>query len=189
MNLLNEASDSKFLTRKWNIANDQSNANYDVGNKIIYSTEVSKSNLYNYNDVCILVGGNIVIAGNTAVRVTFKNCALLTKCITKTDGATMDDAENLDLVMPNYNLIEYISNYSDTTGSLWFYSKNEEANFNNVTAADDDNFKSFKYQTKLTGSTAAANGILEDPTIATLLKYLSAFWRSRKLLLINCKVN
>ena len=47
MNLLNEASDSKFLTRKWNIANDQSNANYDVGNKIIYSTEVSKSDLEN----------------------------------------------------------------------------------------------------------------------------------------------
>ena len=45
LNLLNEASDSKFVTRKWNIVNDQSNANHDVGNEIIYSTEVLKSNL------------------------------------------------------------------------------------------------------------------------------------------------
>ena len=45
LNLLNEASNSKFLTRKWNIVNDQSNANYDVGNEIIYNTEVLKSHL------------------------------------------------------------------------------------------------------------------------------------------------
>ena len=43
LNILNEASDSKFVTRNWNIVNDQSNANYSVGNEIIYSTEVLKS--------------------------------------------------------------------------------------------------------------------------------------------------
>ena len=41
LNLLNEARDSKFVTRKWSIINDQSNANYNVGNEIIYNTEVS----------------------------------------------------------------------------------------------------------------------------------------------------
>ena len=46
LNLLNEASNSKFFTRKWNIANDQRNANFNVGNKIIYNTEVLKSNLF-----------------------------------------------------------------------------------------------------------------------------------------------
>ena len=50
LNLLNEESNSKFVTRKWNIVNDQSNANYDVGNYIIYNTEVLKSNLCDFND-------------------------------------------------------------------------------------------------------------------------------------------
>ena len=47
----------------------------------------------------------------------------------KTGETTMDDAENLDLVMPTYNLIEYSSNYSKTTESLLFYSKDESTNF------------------------------------------------------------
>ena len=47
LNLLNEASDSKFMTRKWNVVKSQSNTNYDVGNEIIYNTEVLKSNLCN----------------------------------------------------------------------------------------------------------------------------------------------
>ena len=50
LNLLNEASDSKFVTRKWKIVNEQSNANYDVGHKIVYNTEVLKSNLCDFND-------------------------------------------------------------------------------------------------------------------------------------------
>ena len=49
----------------------------------------------------------------------------------KIDGTTTHDAENLDLVMPMYNLIEYGSNYSETTTSLWFYSRDEANNFNN----------------------------------------------------------
>ena len=43
LNLLNEANDSKFVTRKWNIVNDQSNANYDAGNETVFNTEVLKS--------------------------------------------------------------------------------------------------------------------------------------------------
>ena len=61
LNLLNEASDSKFVTRKCNIVNDQSNANYGVGNEVIYNTEVLKSNLRDYNHAYILVRGNITI--------------------------------------------------------------------------------------------------------------------------------
>ena len=55
LNLVNEASEYKFVTGKWNIGNDQSNANYDVGNEIVYNTEVLKSNLRNYGDAYILV--------------------------------------------------------------------------------------------------------------------------------------
>ena len=50
-------------------------------------------------------------------QVSFENCATFTKCICKIDGTTIDDAEDLDLVMPVYNLIEYSSNYTETTGS------------------------------------------------------------------------
>ena len=67
LNLLNEANDSKFVTRKWNIVNDNLKVNYGVGNKIIYNTEALKSNLCDYNDAYILVRGNITV---TAARAT-----------------------------------------------------------------------------------------------------------------------
>ena len=57
-NLLNEASDSKFVTQKWNLVNDQSNRNYDEENEIIYNTGLSKSSLCYYNDTCILTRGD-----------------------------------------------------------------------------------------------------------------------------------
>ena len=108
LNLLNEVNDSKFVTRKWNIVNDNSNANYGVGSEIIYNKEILNSNLCDYNDAYILVRGNITIIEYQKARVAFKNCAPFTKCIIKIDGTTIDDAEDLDLLMPMYNLIEYI---------------------------------------------------------------------------------
>ena len=106
LNLLNEASDSKFTTRKWNMVNDQSNANYDIGNKIIYNTEVLKSNLCDYNDACILAKGDIAITGHQAAEVAFKNFLPFTKDITKINETTIDNADDSNLVMPMYNLIE-----------------------------------------------------------------------------------
>ena len=55
LNVLNESNDFKFMTRKWNIANDQSIANYDVEKKFIYNAEVLKSNLCDYGDAYFLV--------------------------------------------------------------------------------------------------------------------------------------
>ena len=95
-NLLNKANNSKFVTRKWNIVNDQSNANHDEGNDIIHNTEVLKSTLCDYNDTYILVGSDTTVTA-PATQVSFKNCALFTKCITKIDGATIDDVEELEL--------------------------------------------------------------------------------------------
>ena len=128
LNLLNEPNDSKFMSRKWNTVKCQSNRNYDVENEIIYNTKVLKSNLCDYNDVYILVRGSVANIGHQVIQVAFKNCAPFTKCITKIDGTTMDDAEDSDLAMPMYNLIEYSSNNSETTGNLWFYSKDEATN-------------------------------------------------------------
>ena len=121
LNLLNEVNNSKFLTTKLNIVNDNSNANYNERNEVIYNMEVLKSTLCDQNDAYILVTGDITITGDNGAEVAFKNCAHFIICITKIDGTTIDDAEDLDLVMPIYNLLECSSNYSDTKGSLWFF--------------------------------------------------------------------
>ena len=87
--------------------------------------------------------------------------------------------------MPMYNLIEYSGNYSDTSGSLWGF-KRDEIN-NNADVNNDDNAPSFKYKASLIGRTRA-NGIKNEVNIAVPLKYLSNFWRSLETPLINCKV-
>ena len=87
-------------------------------------------------------------------EVSFNNCAAFTKCISKIDGTTKNGAEDLYLVMPMYNLIEYSSNYSKITGRLSFYSKDEANNFN-AEIANNHDLKSFKYKTKLLENTVA----------------------------------
>ena len=78
-----------------------------------------QSNIFYYNDDYILVRGDITIIGrNFAAEVTFKNCAPFIEFITKVDGTATGDAEDLDLIMPMYNLLEHSSNYSNTTGTL-----------------------------------------------------------------------
>ena len=77
-------------------------------NGVIYNTEVVKSNICDYNDAYILVKGDITIAArNPVTNVAFKNCESFIKCITKIDGTTIDDVEDLDLVTLMYNLLEY----------------------------------------------------------------------------------
>ena len=83
LNLLKEANNSKFVRRQWNTVNDQSNVNHDEGNKIIYNTEVLKSNLCGYNDSYILVRGDITATTAPATQVSFENYAPFSKCITK----------------------------------------------------------------------------------------------------------
>ena len=113
--MLNEASNSKFVSRKSNIINHNSNTNYGVGSEIIYNRVVLKPNLSDYNNASILLTGNIAIIGHQLTQVAFKNCAQFTKYITMIDRTSIDHAEDLDLVMLIYNLIEhsnYSSNYS-----------------------------------------------------------------------------
>ena len=98
LNLLNEASNSKFVTRKWNIVNDNSESNYDATNEITYNTGILKSNACDYSDVYIFVRGDITVVAASATQVAFENCAPFTKYITKIDETTIDDAEDLDLV-------------------------------------------------------------------------------------------
>ena len=126
---------SKFATRKWYVINDQNNTDYGGGNEdsttVKFETKVIKSNLCDYSDAYILVTGDITATGGDAnTRVAFKNCAPFTKCITHINDEHVDNADNLDIIMPMYNLIEYSDNYSDTSGSLWHF-KRDEQNINN----------------------------------------------------------
>ena len=145
-----------------------------------------------YADSYILVKGTITITGagdNAGERqaderdkgVTFKNCAPFTKCITKIDNADIDNAHDIDIVKPMYNLIEYSDNYSKTFGSLWKYYKDDPND--NLT-----DFESFKSKVKITGKTPN-NGNTTDVEIIVPLKYLNSFWRTLEMPLINCEVN
>ena len=87
--------------------------------------------------------------------------------------------------MPMYNLIEYSDNYSDSSGNLWGLKRDEIANNSNVT--NDDDALSFKCIANLIANTYA-DGTKEGVKIAAPVKYLSNFWRSLEIPLINCKV-
>ena len=101
MNLLNQSSYSKFVSGSWDIVNDQWNANYSVGNEIIYITELLKSNLGDYNVAYILISGDVTVTGcNAETQAAFENCATFDTFITKIDETTIDYAEDLDLVTP-----------------------------------------------------------------------------------------
>ena len=141
---------SKFAARKWYVINDQNNTDYGEGNEdsttVKFETKVIKSNLCDYSDAYILVTGNITATGGDAkTRVAFKNCTLFRKCIAHINNEHVDNADNLDIIMPLYNLIEYSDNYSDTLRSLRQFKRDKQnmnnGNFANVTTADSSSFK------------------------------------------------
>ena len=86
--------------------------------------------------------------------------------------------------MPMYNLIGYRDNYSDATGSLWGFKRDVVTNNTNV--ANNNNVPSFKYKGNLIGNTEI-DGTKKGVKIPIPLKYLSNFWSSLEMLLINCK--
>ena len=128
-NLLDSASNqpSKFRTRNWVEINDESKESYKPGSNINFKTTMVRSNLCDYADAYILVKGTIIIteAGDERNKqVIFKNCAPFTKCISTINNTDIDHAQDIDIVMPKYNLTEYSHNYSKISGRLWQYSKN-----------------------------------------------------------------
>ena len=151
-----------------------------------------KSSSCDYSDALILVKETITITGagaNLPGRQAdkrdkgeiFKNCAPSINSKTEINNAEIDNAKDIDIVMPMYNLIEYSDNYSKTSGSLWQYYKDEP----NDNLADSESFKS---KIKITGNTPA-DGNTKDVEIIVPLKYLSNFWRTLEMPLINCEVN
>ena len=163
---------SKLRTRNWVEINDESRGNYPNGD-IRFKTTMLRSNLCDYADSYILEKGLITITGagdDAAVRqadernkgLTFKNCAPFTKCISRINNTDIDNAHDIDIAMPMYNLIEYSDNYSKTSGSLWQYYKDDPND--NLT-----NSESFKSKVKITANTPN-KGNTKDLEIIVLLK-------------------
>ena len=124
INLLDkDDTDSKhFATKKWYIINDENNTYYGVNKDtgednpdiIKYDTRVLKPNLCDYAEAYILVDATIrAAAADANTRLALKNCAPFTKCNLEINAEHVDTAENIDIVMPMYNLIEYLDNYQD----------------------------------------------------------------------------
>ena len=158
-----------------------------------------KSSLCDYSDAYILVKGTITVnntaaagaaVNNTNKKVIFKNCAPFTNCISEINNTQVDNAEDIDIVMPMYNLIEYSDNYAKTTGNIWQYCKDIPArDAHNIIEefTGGNTTDSFNFKAKITGQTGP-NGT-KDVEIMVPLKYLSNFWRSLEMPLINCEVN
>ena len=200
INLLNkDDTDSKhFATKKWYIINDENNNNYGVNKDtgennpdiIMYNTRVLKPNLCDYAEAYILVDGTIrAAASNANTRLALKNCAPFTKCNLEINDEHVNTAENLDIVMPMYNLIEYSDNYQDSSATLYQYKRDEPPDGDLFPNSAVDNSSSFKYEVELLGDPVVANNTARrNVKVVVPLKYLSNFFRSLEMPLINCKI-
>ena len=203
---------SKFVTRDYDRVNSLSNT-YNENKSIRFKTPILRSHLCDYVDVYILVNGTITVTANAGAnnirdkknrKLILKNNAPFVSCIPRINGELTEDAYDLDVVMPMYNLLEYSKNYRKTIGSLYNYYRDKLTNdnipvnnvFNNVRVV---NSNTFKYKNKIIGNTynvdagaagydANKNGT-QTIELAIPLKYLVNFWRALNMPLISCEVS
>ena len=190
INLLdsNDNESQKFATKIWYVINDQNNGNnaYDNGEDgttIKFETKVIKPNLCNYSDPYILVIGNIQNKPANSV-VAFKNCAPFRTCDVTINDELVEKPEDLEIVMPMYNLLEYSDNYQDSTGSLYQFKRDEPPD-DNANVANDTT--SWVYKSKLISTTDDNN--VNNVKLVVPLKYVSNFFRSLEMALVNCKID
>ena len=155
-----------------------------------------RSDLCDCSDAYIVMKEKITVTRPNSVlydkKLAFKNNAPFTSCTSKINNTFFDNAEDLDVVMPMYNLFEYSKNYRKTTGSFWNYYRDEPnsglgGDNNNVNYSIKDS-KSFDYKTSITGK-LEGNNTEKEVEIVVPLKYLSNFWRTLNMPLINCEIN
>ena len=167
INLLNNTENeySKFATKKWYVIDSESKGNYSEDEEIKFLTRSIESSLCNYSDAYISVTGDIRATPNSATQVIFKNCAPFEKCRTEINETFVDEADIINITIPMYNLIEYSDNYSDTSGSLFNFKRDEIEQDADLTI---NNASSFKYKANLIGNTVAdgANRKKENVKIA-----------------------
>ena len=201
---------SKLVTRQYVKVNSLSNT-YNENKSIRFKTAMLRSNLCNYSDAYILVKGTITVNGivngaeNKILRrnrpLILKNNAPFVSCMTKINNEFIEDADDLDIVMPIYNLLEYSKNYRKTISSLYNYYRDElsdDNNPNNFPNTNVVNSNTFKYKNKITGNTYNvaegadghdANRVgKQDVELAIPLEYLGNFWRALNIPLISCEV-
>ena len=190
---------SKFRTKNWVEINDELRQTYNVNSQIKFKTTMLKSSLCDCSDACILVEGTITVnntaaadanANNTKKKVIFKNCTPFTNCKSEINSTQVDNAKDIDIVMPMYSLIEYSDNYAKTSVSLWQHCLDIPAvDYNNEIFDFTENnlTDSFNFKVKITEQTG--NGGTKNVEIMVPLKYLSIFWRTLEMPLINCEIN
>ena len=156
---------------------------HNINSQVKFKTIMLKSSLGDYSDAYILVKGAIEAEQQTdrnIKQVTFKNSAPFTDCLTEINDTQIYNLKYLDVVMLMYNLIAYSDNYSGTTARLWQYHKDKPRS--PITES-----YSLKLKSRLVASTNE-HGII-NLEIALSLKYLSNFWRTIEMCLINCEIN
>ena len=201
---------SKFVTREYVRVNNLSNT-YNENKPIRFKTPMLRSNLFDYSDAYILVKGTVTVNGvvNGAEneilrrnrRLILKYNAPFVSYMIKINNEFIEDADDLDIVMPMYNLLEYSKNYRKTIASLYNYYRDElsdDNNPNNFPNTNVVNSSAFEYKNKITGNTYnVAEGAeahdtnrvgKQDVELAIPLKYLGNFWRALNIPLISCEV-
>ena len=185
---------SEFVTREYVTVNGLLDT-YNKNKSIRFKTPMLRSNLCDYSDAYILVKGTITAAGNNLRDrqnrpLILKNNAPFISCITRINGELIEDADDLDIVMPMYNLLEYSKNYRKTIGSLYNYYRDELSDdadnnqFNNIKLV---NSNTFNYKNKIIDNTNNAG--TKDIELAIPVEYLGNFWRALNILLISCEVS
>ena len=210
----NEMSEqlSKFVTREYVKVNGLSNT-YNENKSIRFKTPMLRSNLSDYSDAYILVKSTITVTApgvNNNVNnirdkrnrpLILKNNAPFVSCIRRINKELIEDADDLDIVIPMYNLLEYSKNYRKTIGSLYNYYRDklsddvDDNNFDNIKVV---NSEAFKYKNKIIGNTYNVNADddgydvnkngTQEIELAIPLKYLGNFWRALNIPLISCEV-
>ena len=196
---------SKFVTRQYVKVNSLSKT-YNENKSIIFKTPMLRSDLRDYSDACILIKGTITVNGvvngveNEILRrnrpLILKNNAPFASC------TFIENADDLDIVMPMYNLLEYSKNYRKTVGSLYNYYRDElsdDNNPNNFPNTNVVNSTAFEHKNKITGNTYdVAGGAAghdanrvgkKEIELAIPLKYLGNFRRALNIPLISCEVS
>ena len=220
-NLLGSESEenklSKFVTRQHVKVNSLSNT-YNENKSIRFKAPMLRSDFCDYADAYILINSTITVAGNHPRDrqnrpLILKDNAPFISCITRINGELIEDADDLDIVMPMYNLLDYSKNYKNTIGSLYNYYRdelNDDADNKNFANNNVVSSNTFNYKNKIIGNTynvdstivPAADGARVANTnydannsgkksieLAIPLKYLGNFWRTLNIPLISCEVS
>ena len=207
----------KFVTRNLIKVSDSAQGIYNDERQIRFKTSMLRSDLCDYCDAYIWVKGIVTVEAVNDVSkrnrpIILKNNAPFISCVSKINNELIENAEDLDIVMPMYNLLEYNKNYKKTTGSLFNFYRDELSDDevdNRFINNDTANSKPFKFKSRIMGNTynvpeqitdAAGNQVnnpdydtsksgTKEVEVAVPLKYLGNFWRGLNMPLVNCEIS